>query len=1104
MNTFANNPAGRWMGIPKGTGAQPGNGLKQKELKQLLAKKNKQLPCPLFSWRRSDVEHRLDFIGFCESFGYMVYNALKASEEYHVMGYLAQPSKDIEYALYSPTLEYSAYKQLPVFGKSPFKTLPQVWVQCLDKSLSDEEKECVRSLFAEHMYTIDEYVKDNETWQELTLNKNIQVTKGSSIELVNDEESDGSDIDGIDVTGKIAWDNDGSNVIDVYLDSESRFNKNDMLRIGKETYTIEDIDELPVSVANVATHATTKKKYLEFLADNNAEEMKRLHCLKSVQGFKGSKMEDAMLYKGRLFLGFDGNTLADFIQRFFAVMMLKSEHLGSFKALMERIRKNAEVSENNTLFERKIESLTSKIKKLRNQVNKITGPWTILENDRQILQGKIKSTIPSIDFAPQKKWMESLAKEAVPYFMDYLFVFGPKRTTEKYKQLLFEQDMSLNNDTGGYLPRVEILKSVVDVLNRKNDINDLGLVNNKHHFFNFIQNVHFSHLNQGVYTVNGLFDDVTRFVSNKPFSEWKTLVGNDADGVAISEFFHDFMRYEISGNLDVKRKIGGEKKGCEIMRELSFDVKDAYEQYADDDFPVFTLEFGEEGKGILTLIDKDDDVKLVGVKQAKQVPEISQRLKKHHSKLISNLENAKGSQENVEINSKDGASKKRKVSENKRNAKKQKGSQENVEIDSKDGASSKKRKVLENKRNAKKQKGIQENVRIFKNSEFKELTKDIHQGRIFVTLDDSTYLYVEYLPAEGQSWEVVLPTIENDTTDTTINVVFGGFAQHKFIKVSDKHVVRIRFSDDKKSKDLFCSAFESSSTSSTTQHYTWRINEKKLENWMKYEGSKDSEFADSLSKWNSLTIQSWFDLEKGEWKTMDNERRFPSKGWMLLSLEQETTLTKRKQNNDVASPQKKKAKLSSNSFDTGDVVFRKMSDDLHVETDGVVVCFFGNVTKGSNQKANLKTIPYFSKKNADFEALKAKYKEVLGRDLPRNKSSNQKWIMKKINEKEPEYSCPVTTDADKDKQALKANHFATKSSGIQVTYDGGDEMNNDNVKVVKRIYNSVVIKQLQKKVFGNVDVKRSLVFRSSKVENLADTEYDACILVPYGKTTITQ
>jgi hypothetical protein len=40
-------------------------------------------------WRTSDVAHRLDFIGFCESFGYIVYNTLKDSEEYNVMGYLA-------------------------------------------------------------------------------------------------------------------------------------------------------------------------------------------------------------------------------------------------------------------------------------------------------------------------------------------------------------------------------------------------------------------------------------------------------------------------------------------------------------------------------------------------------------------------------------------------------------------------------------------------------------------------------------------------------------------------------------------------------------------------------------------------------------------------------------------------------------------------------------------------------------------------------------------------------------------------------------------------------------------------------------------------------
>ena len=204
---------------------------------------------------------------------------------------------------------------------------------------------------------------------------------------------------------------------------------------------------------------------------------------------------------------------------------------------------------------------------------------------------------------------------------------------------------------------------------------------------------------------------------------------------------------------------------------------------------------------------------------------------------------------------------------------------------------------------------------------------------------------------------------------------------------------------------------------------------------------------------------------------------------------------------------KKKVKTTSNdssndSFNTGDVVLRKMSKDLQVQTDGVVVCFFGNFEEGketSNQQVNLKNVDYFSKKKkVDFATMKAKYKELFKRDVAKKCSKDKKWIMKKIKEEDPDYSCPLHTDADADKKALIHNHNSA-FNGIQVTFDG-EKMNNDNVEVVGNIYNKIIH---QKTSFGSVDVTKSLVFYSFNSVNLAaDEDYNACILVPYGKTTI--
>lgn len=1082
MNTFANSPAGRWMGIKKGTGAQPGNALKQKELKQLLAQKKQQLPCPLFLWRRSDVEHRLDFISFCESFGYMIYDALKTSEDYHVMGYLAQPSKDIEYALYSD-INTNNFGQLSVFGQSPFgeyRSLPQLWVQCFNKSLIAEEKECVRSVFAEHMYSVDDYVKDNRNWQELTLDGDIQVTEGSSIEIIDDDSDEESDDEESDeVTGKIAWDNDGSEVIDVYLDKENaRFIVGNVVRIGKKTYNIESIQELPVKQKNIAKHATTKKKYREFLADNkNGVDMK---WLKSVQEFNDSNTNDNMLDKGRLFVGFDGTNLADFVQRFLAVMVLESKHVVSFKKLMKRICDNATLSEKKTTLERQIESLGAKANRLRNKFKGTTGPWVPLEKRKKELEEELDQfkDIPPIDFANEKKWMASLATEAVPYLIDYLFTFGPQRTVKTYQQLLFEQDMSLNGGKGGYLPQVEIMTSVVKALEITDDTTDIELVINKHHFYNFMQNVHFSPQNHGLHTVHGLFDDVTRFVSSMPFKEWKNLVGNDADGVAMAKNLHEFMRYEISGTGNEKKPIGGRKRGCEIMQQLLFHVEDAYKKYKEGDYPIFTLEFDEKkGSVILSLIGKDDDVELMEIDDV--IPGDTNGAYTNGAKKSDGLKKSKKKVDTTPKKCSDTTLKKYSDGAKKK-------------IDTADLDGFKKNKEV----------GVYLEVAL---SKIKE--RMVSNNQMFVELYDYLYLIVRSKISNQQQYHDHWHQGNENLNSTGYKTLMQRFESHELVQVTNDNVIVVEFANNK-SKKLFTNAFvvaDTASSSSTIPHPTfdWNIRWENMAQWNK-ENEKIA-YDQLFEPFESFTIEKWFHGESKSWMDM-TDTNFPLGIPIVLQLKQKTGLKRKFEEENLGIPKKKKPKTTSNessneSFDTSDVVLRKMSKDLQVQTDGVVVCFFGNVQEGketSNQQVfvNLKNIDYFSKNVA---TLKAKYKELFNKNIGNKYSKNKDWIMQKINKEDPEYSCPFRTDADADKKALIGNHNSAVN-GIQLTFNVGEKINNDNVKVVGNIYNIIH----QNTSFGTVDVKKSLVFHSSTEKNIADDDYNACILVPYGKTTIQQ
>lgn len=1101
MNTFANNPAGRWMGIPKGTGAQPGNALKQKELKQLLAQKKQQLPCPLFSWRRSDVEHRLDFISFCESFGYMIYDAFKTSDDYHVCGYLAQPNKDIEYALYSD-INTNNFGQLSVFGQSPFgeyRSLPQLWVQCVNKSLADEEKKCVRSLFVKHMYTIKDYVNDNKTWQELTLDKNIQVTEGTSIEII-DEESDDEESD--EVTGEIAWDNDGTSTIDVYLDEEdARFIAGNVVRIGKKRYTIESIQELPVKEKNIAKHSTTEKKYGEFLADN--EDGVDMSWLESVQKFNESNMNDNMLDKGRLFVGFDGTNLADFVQRFLAVMVLeKSDHLTNFKKLMKRIRKNATLSEKKTMLPRQIERLGAEAYRLRNKNDK-KKPWVPVEKRKKELKEELNQfkDISPIDFAKEKEWMASLATEALPYLIDYLFVFGPQRTVETYQKLIFEQDMSLNGGDGGYLPRVEIMTSVVKAL-KKDSTTDIELVINKHHFYNFMQNVHFSPQNQGLHTVHGLFDKVTRFVSSMPFKEWKTLVGNDADGVAIAKNLHEFMRYEISGTGDEKKPIGGRKKGCEIMQQLLFHVEDAYNTYNQGDYPIFTLKFDEKKSGsvILSLIGKDDDVELM---------EIDDVIPGDTNGAYTNgayTNGAKKSNENKSTPKKrkyDGAKKKVNTTPKKREY---------------DGAKKKNDTTLKKKTHGADVDGSKKNkeVGVYLEVALSKIEqRRVSNNQMFVELYDYLYLIVRSKMPNRQQYHDHWHQGNENLNSTAYKTLMQRFESHELVQVTDDNVIVVEFANVN-SKELFTNAFkvlDTASSSSTIPHPTfdWNIRWKNMAQWN--EENEKIAYDQLFEPFQSFTIEKWFHGERKLWMDM-TDTNFPVGIPIVLQLKQKTGLKRKelenKQEKEVnVEPPKKKAKIN-----TGDVILVNMSNDLpkdfKLKTDGVVVCFFGDIQNANNSKSE--HAQYNSWLVNDLEALNSKYEEVMQKKAGGHWKKNVSWLANTIKKKDRLYKMPKISYTSMMQRKLSKHHNRAEN-GVQLTFDvdadKDDAPNNDNVVNVSDVYNNVVDKKTPFLKLNKMHLmtQKSLVFKSTKFQSISmdknDKErYSGCLLVPFGSMSI--
>ena len=340
------------------------------------------------------------------------------------------------------------------------------------------------------------------------------------------------------------------------------------------------------------------------------------------------------------------------------------------------------------------------------------------------------------------------------------------------------------------------------------------------------------------------------------------------------------------------------------------------------------------------------------------------------------------------------------------------------------------------------------------------------------------------------------------------------FESHELVQVTDNNVIVVEFANVN-SKKLFTNAFvvvDTASSSSTKPHPTfdWNI---RLQNMAQWNEENEIAYDQLFEPFESFAIEKWFHGEQKSWMGM-TDTNFPLGIPIVLQLKQNTGLKRKELDNKEekevnVEPPKKKAKIN-----TGDVILVNMSNDLpkdfKLKTDGVVVCFFGDIQNANNSKSE--HAQYNSWPVNDLEALNSKYEEVMQKKAGGRWKKDSKWLANTIKKKDKLYKMPKISYASMMQSKLSKHHNHAEN-GVQLTFDvhadEDDAPNNDNVANVTDVYNNVVNKKTPflKSNMMHLKTQKSLVFKSTKFQSIStdknDKErYSGCLLVPFGSMSI--